>query len=252
MTHRIMGAITKAREFEPNHDFGSLQAHEAELMQYALAAYKNSEARHWHLLDTPHRLRILTIDSFCGGLVQQMPLLSSMGGRPNVVEDSNKAYDNAVEALIENLSNKGWPRSLQILYKHLNCDIDRVARLLSGLLAHRDQWLPMLFSINAVGNSDTDLLRQTLESAVQQWAIDILDDLSKSLKLVEGELCELLDFAGANLTGMGAHSNAAKLKGIDGFPRPPSPPQPCLYYPSPGPRAVPSLRMPLLHSKKKQ
>ena len=219
MKERIITALEQAEGLSKNEIESIADPHQQQLLFLAKTACENSRSRHWNLLSTPHRLKIQTIDSFCGSLVQQMPMMSAVGGKAQLLEDPSVAYDQAAQSLIENCSSNAWPEALQTLYTHLNCDIDRVARLLSGLLHARDQWLPLVYKLtgNLSGNEHDDL-KQQLESNLAAWAENILEELGSALKVYESELCELLDFAGSNLTEILPHSEGAKLKGVTAFP----------------------------------
>ena len=61
---------------------------------------QHDSAQHWDLLRNPSRLAIQTIDSFCGELTRQMPVLSGCGGPVSVTDDAAPLYREAIEGFL--------------------------------------------------------------------------------------------------------------------------------------------------------
>src|SRR5205085_11298858 len=68
----------------------------AEMRSRVLSQLKNAE-------EIGHRLRIQTIDAFCASLTRQMPVVSSFGAQPGIVEEANAHYADAALRTIEEL-----------------------------------------------------------------------------------------------------------------------------------------------------
>ena len=218
MSERILGALKEAQTLSQN-DIGLIEdPHHANLMRYAKAAADNNDRLNWHLEEMPFRLKILTIDGFCRSLTQQMPLMSRAGTAPAMVEDTNTVFEEAVISLLDSCNSNGWPNSLKVLFQHLGGDLDRLARLLMAMLQTRDQWLPLIYSIKSVDDSKLEVVQEWLESNLSLWAEELLHELADDLQLYEGELCELLDFAGTHLQNDKPDSISTALSGVHGFP----------------------------------
>jgi len=130
----------------------------------------------WNLLDSPHQLQILTIDSFCAKLTANMPWLSRLGDRPRTTDIAEPHYAAAVEQLLGELLD---PESsviepLKTVLVELDFDYNKARRLFTSMLAKRDQWLRYLL------HNDLDSLRHELESTwgrIVESHIQVLNDL---------------------------------------------------------------------------
>jgi ATP-dependent exoDNAse (exonuclease V) beta subunit len=150
----------------------------------------------WSLLETPNRLRIQTIDALAASLTRQMPLLSGFGSQPAIVEDSEELYRRAAERTVTELeSRSSWSASLEVLFKHLDNDLDKVAGLITDMLGRRDQWL------RHVADARSDRLQRTvLEQALQRVIAERLDDLRHGIsERTAGDILSLARFAASNL-----------------------------------------------------
>jgi ATP-dependent exoDNAse (exonuclease V) beta subunit len=82
------------------------------------------------------RLRVQTIDAFCGSLVRQMPVLSAFGAQPEIVEDASEHYLEAALRTIRRLSP-----AVERLLVHLDNNVQTCSGLIASMLERRDQWL---------------------------------------------------------------------------------------------------------------
>jgi ATP-dependent exoDNAse (exonuclease V) beta subunit len=127
----------------------------------------------WNLLNSPHQLQILTIDSFCAKLTASMPWLSRLGDRPRTTDNADVHYAAAVEQLLSELFDDQSETStaLQTVLMELDFNYNRARQLFTSMLAKRDQWLRHLLQ------NDLPSLRNALE---RSW-----------LQIVEQQLAEL-------------------------------------------------------------
>src|SRR5690606_40808976 len=95
----------------------------------------------WNLLDYPARLGIRTIDSFCAYLVRAMPWMSGLGGMPSITDNPGAHYEAAAQATLAMADEN---EAVAELIAHLDVDVNIARDLLAGMLASRDQWLPLL------------------------------------------------------------------------------------------------------------
>lgn len=189
MQERILCALQQARDLpEPEADY------EKVTWRLARKALQQDQEQGWSLLDNPGCLRIQTFDSFCSKLAAQMPLLSSFGAVPSVVEDSRRLYLQAAESTLAQLENNvESARHIAILLGHLDNRLDNLRELLADMLARRDQWLR-----HVADPADPRLERENIEQALQNIVVEALLHLVQSLPPEHSdELLNLLRFAAA-------------------------------------------------------
>ncbi|MGB7738636.1 MAG: UvrD-helicase domain-containing protein [Steroidobacteraceae bacterium] len=100
----------------------------------------------WGLLRNPSRLRVLTIDALNQSLSRRLPVLSGLGAGLGIDEDGEELYEEAAGRLLSHLPSDD-PRvaeSVAILLEHLDNNVGRLIELISGMLARREAWLPVL------------------------------------------------------------------------------------------------------------
>ncbi|MFP5307566.1 MAG: UvrD-helicase domain-containing protein, partial [Gammaproteobacteria bacterium] len=140
MRGRVFEAVRRALDDAPPAD-----AHKRHTWQLARATLARSRERGWRLEDNPQRLRVLTIDALCAQITQQSPLTAGFGGRVQVTEFAEPLYREAARALIASIEDD--PRAAAPVTRVLRHFDNRTAVLeqqLIGLLARRDQWLPLV------------------------------------------------------------------------------------------------------------
>lgn len=110
---------------------------------YALGvqALQRAKELQWHLLETPARLRIYTIDSLCANLARQMPLLSRFGTQPAVTEDAWAYYREAAAQALQAMDDPVLGKPVRRVLRYLDNDQARLEKLLMVMLSKREQWL---------------------------------------------------------------------------------------------------------------
>jgi ATP-dependent exoDNAse (exonuclease V) beta subunit len=136
MKSRIMDSLAMAATGEPPPE-----AHKQITYRLGQAVLTRSNERQWHLLHTPSRLRIYTIDSLSANLARQMPLLSRFGTQPNVRDDANIYYEEAAIRAIEHLDHADYGTIIHHALHYFDNDTYQLTQLLAEMLAKRDQWL---------------------------------------------------------------------------------------------------------------
>lgn len=104
-------------------------------------ALKRSGELQWHLLESPARLRIYTIDSLCANLARQMPLLSRFGTQPAVTEDAWAYYREAAGLALQAMDEDTLGEPVRRVLRYMDNDQARLEALLMSMLAKREQWL---------------------------------------------------------------------------------------------------------------
>lgn len=143
MSQRLLGHLRAAqRQLQGIGDEKPLEPHEKISRELALGALQNDTRQGWNLIQQPSRLRIRTIDSLCGELARQLPILSRLGGGQQILEDANPLYRLAATrtlAAIEEDRNDLKDDVIRVLDRYDN-QYDKLTRLLTGMLANREQW----------------------------------------------------------------------------------------------------------------
>ncbi len=126
MRARIISALKKAQtEKEP------LSAHERKTYHLAKKVLYQDTHHQWNLLANPNRFRIQTIDSFNAYLTRQLPLLSHFGAPPEIADNPNLLYREAVEEFLTHLEeNLTWSDAIASLLLHLDNNLEKVANYL--------------------------------------------------------------------------------------------------------------------------
>lgn len=172
MRQRLLHALIEAKQQSP------CEGHQQLTRRLANTVLEKDQQHQWHLLDNAHRLSVMTIDGLCASLSKRLPLLSNLGGQPAVTETPTKLYEQAAFNTLTTAYDVPEQQSaIEMLLHHCDNRIEMMTRLLSQLLAKREQWLPLLLT-----NGDKSHLREKLESAL----IDsILADLKQAFDALQ-------------------------------------------------------------------
>ena len=188
MQGRVLQALAQAANNLP-----ASNEYEQQTMELARAALAQGQRHDWQLTENPGRLRIQTIDSLCGNLARQMPVLSGSGGLQQIADDPMPLYEQAATTtLIELESEPEWSAPIALLVNHMDNDLPRLKGLLAEMLQKRDQWLRYVIH----GHE-----RRELEQALQNLAEEKLQSVAVRLPHeLQNELCALLRFATEQLS----------------------------------------------------
>ncbi len=191
MRTRIVHALQKA-SLEPE----PLLSHAKQTYLLAKKVLQRDLKLQWNLLNNPNRLRIQTMDSFNAFLTKQLPILSTFGSTPEISEDYESLYEEAVNEFLSHLEeNVSWSDDIAILLMHLDNDLNKVAELLINMLRKRDQWLPYVTL-----NTHHPHLRKNLEKYLYSVNLELLSNLHDAFpKEYSAELIVLANVAALNL-----------------------------------------------------
>lgn len=176
MRGRIIDALISADQNELPNDSREITPERHRLI-YAKKVLERDTEMGWEIIKNPTRLRIQTIDSFCLYLSNQLPILSRSGSSPQIVQDPELIFKEAVFNTLSSLENEE-PVSTDIenILLHLDNDTTKLQKLLIGLLYKREQWLPYIFEINS--NHTT---RQYLDNCITELVHESLTKLKNGL-----------------------------------------------------------------------
>ncbi|MEE4146087.1 MAG: UvrD-helicase domain-containing protein [Halieaceae bacterium] len=190
MRERVVDALLAARHDEPCDSI-----HQQVTRQLAQAALAADEHGGWQLVRDISRLNIKTIDSFCGGLTRQMPVLSEFGGQASLLDDASELYARAVVELFRRVDdNDGAAADMKALMLHFDNNWERLQSLLVAMLARRDQWRHYVGVHHAPEESEAYLV-----ATVRDLVRGELGTLDERLGPYRGELLDLMQYAAANL-----------------------------------------------------
>ena len=187
MRGRIVSALHRAAAGEQPG-----AAHEQTTRNLAGQVLARSDELGWNLPSFPARLRIQTIDSLCSGLVSRMPVLSRLGGQGRISDNPDHLYMQAAQATVAELDSESpMSPAVRTLLAHLDNDVDKTIRLISGMLPQREQWLRHL-----ADPEDMRVQRPHLESALDRAVEQTLAEVRSELPPLAGEsLPGLIRFA---------------------------------------------------------
>jgi ATP-dependent helicase/nuclease subunit A len=160
MRERIQKALIEAAEPEVL----GLNDYELRTRRLAIAALARSTQRGWNLLDDPGQLQIQTIDSLCGMLTRQMPVLSEFGGVGKVEEDARDLYKLAARDTLRALT-EGASHERELFCRialHFDNEMSRLEQQVAEMLQKREQWAA---SSRSSGNSLVNDFAELLDLA---------------------------------------------------------------------------------------
>ena len=226
MQERIVEALKSGLEPLP----AEANIYQQNTWHLARLALQQNDRQQWNLLQNPQRLRLRTIDSLNAYLVQQMPLLSTLGAEAKVTDRPQELYQQAARATLQEASVEEQVASI---FRLVNGSFKRAEALLVSMLAKRDQWMPLLsgFEQDEINKNRFD---QALSVLVTEIFCEHLQTLKPILPLLEEarlnslyiaeahkpELLSLTEldlnklFSGQNLPGLGDFQNWRLLAGV--------------------------------------
>ena len=186
MRLRILDSLINAANQTPPN-----AAHKQVTYQLSLQAIQHGQAKDWKLIENPSRLRIFTIDSLCGYLARQMPLMSRFGAQPRVTDDASTLYAQAAQQTLAMLEDENHGGVVKAALRYVDNDANKLSDLLVKMLSMRDQWLKQ-----AQHEIDPAQLQDTLRYLVEQ----ALKAAAQALPLAfQQSLMPIARFAASNL-----------------------------------------------------
>jgi len=213
MRSRVLEALSNARAGNP-----PAEKYRKDAYALALKAINRERERDWQLDTQPNRLRISTIDSINARLAKRAPLSAGRTSSNALTEDAVRLYRAAARDTIYHAEERDrYGAAVSELLSHCDNRVDRLETLLTGMLARRDQWMPMLASGRGAANDD---LRKALEQALATLVEDVLASADRLLTIQPEELTELLNYAGASISIEKPDATLALWQEVAEFPQP--------------------------------
>ena len=200
-------------------DFQSEAAHEQVALGRARAV--ESRVRDWGLRENPQRMLIRTIDSFNHFLARSMPVASQLGPVPLPADHTQTLYREAARRVLGQLDEgDDLAADLSALLLWRDHRVQDLEDLLVGLLAKREQWLPILLQ---PASTDREALEQGLHALVVDRLVRILGQLEEGLAaagVTPDALLGLMRYAAEQLAMKGADSALSAAKDLSALPEP--------------------------------
>ncbi len=213
MKDRLLEALAHAAAASGN-DREPEKRHQARTMQLARQVAARDRELGWELAANPARLRVQTIDALALWLARQLPITTRFAAITQVTERAEPLYDAAAHttlALIDSPDARDSGVALHVarLLTHLDNDWPRAHRLLSGMLARRDQWL------RHVGHLDRAALEAPMQNECSSQIERVCDALLGSAgRGSTDELVALARYAAGNLANDSRLSPCANLDAL--------------------------------------
>jgi ATP-dependent helicase/nuclease subunit A len=193
MRNRILAELEKAEAREANE----IDPDPSSMAALAARALACSRARGWNLIDLPAQLRISTIDSFCRELALQRPLLSGLGGAPEIDDQPRELYRRAARLTLQAIEERDADlrEAIRTLLLWRDNGWKEIEDQLVEMLEKRDRWMREF----VVGSDpDWDGVRERLESPFRhavRAALTRLNELLDCVPRARAEAHELARFA---------------------------------------------------------
>ncbi|MDH4108830.1 MAG: UvrD-helicase domain-containing protein [Gammaproteobacteria bacterium] len=159
MQERVLRALEQARD-----EVEATQAHEKITREIAGRVMQRDAERGWDLINSPRRMRMLTLDALCASIARFLPLSSGLGGTPTTVSDGDAkaVYRAAAVATLDWLAgDESLRRSLELVLEHLDNSTATYVAYIARMLQSRDQWLQI---VGTGRMGDPSAVRRSLES----------------------------------------------------------------------------------------
>ncbi|MDG2375166.1 MAG: UvrD-helicase domain-containing protein [Woeseiaceae bacterium] len=197
MRNRVLVALRNARD-----GVIAETRHEQKTLSLTSSVLKRDAENQWHLIQSPGRMRIETVDAFGAGIARSLPLSSGLGGAGTTVADAEMGalYRRAAAATLDHLALEDpSANAVERVLEHLDNNSGLYIAYLARMLGAREQWL----SITGAGiqnASNAEKARQTLEANITNVVERHLAKVDRMLPSVaRTNLLPLLQSAARNL-----------------------------------------------------
>jgi ATP-dependent exoDNAse (exonuclease V) beta subunit len=116
----------------------------AQTWELGIAARRRMNELGFELGRHPSRLRIETIDAFNSWLAGQLPVMAGAGSRLNLTDDPAPLYEEAARRAMAYDEPDQFGHAVERVLGQDDQRWESLVDLISGMLASRDRWLPLL------------------------------------------------------------------------------------------------------------
>jgi len=198
LKYRVIKSLEESGEPAPQ------SAHKKLTWELANKVLKRANERGWDIFFNPSRMRIGTIDSLSSLIVSRYPTIENLMPSRVMTErhEYEYLYQKAAEKTLLLIKESEYEQVISAVLLHLDNDVDKFYRLVTRMLANREQWLRKLY-LTEVLNIDI------LENAAQQ----IITEHLQSLKKITGKFIDQDFFS---LISVNSRPEVRKIKKLPG------------------------------------
>ena len=143
------------------------EPHKLKTFELANKALVQSQKQGWNLLGNPSRIKISTIDSLSSLIVAKYPTIDRLIP-PRVMADRYEYeafYQSAAENTFKLLEETEYQDEIASVLLYLDNHVEKFYRLLTQMLAKREQWLPRLYQKGAL---EIEVLEKTAQKIISK------------------------------------------------------------------------------------
>lgn len=190
------------------------EGHKRKRWELAYKVLAHDKSQNWNLLESPGRLRIVTIDSLCHSIVRQMPWTSELGVIRGVADNADDLYNVAAHRTVQLLGNGGpVAEDIRRALVHLDNGVPELELELVKMLRRRDQWL------RHMDMGDPSRLRSQMEDTLRRLVAERLEEIKHAIpEDLREEMARLAAVAASNLRITKPNHLIAACAGLSGFP----------------------------------
>ena len=166
LKHRVLRYLGDASLTPPQ------EPHKLKTFELANMALAQSQKQGWDLLNNPSRIKISTIDALSSLIVSKYPTVEQLIP-PRVMADRYEyeaLYRSAAENTFKLLEDDEFQDSIASVLLHLDNHVEKFYRLLTQMLAKREQWLPRLYQ---QGVLEIDVLERTAQQIISEHLLKL-------------------------------------------------------------------------------
>lgn len=161
LIERVLSALKLSNQPRPEQMYKQIT------YDLALAVMQRSDEKNWQLLQNPKRLKISTIDSLNSLIANRYPLQSQLVPRQIMAQSWQRedAYQYAAEQTLLMIDDELYGDKIAYLLLYLDNNVDKFYKLVTKMLAKRDQWLTRLYRDGAM---DLHILKDSAKKIILQ------------------------------------------------------------------------------------
>nr|BAW82260.1 ATP-dependent DNA helicase [Pliocardia stearnsii symbiont] len=140
LTTRVIESLKSAQGNRPNESHKQITYDLAKVLE-------KSKAFDWQLLNTPERLKISTIDGLSSLITSRYPSKNQLVPK-QIIEQNwarNDIYLQAAKQTLLAIDEPEYQNSIESVLLYLDNNVNKFYRLITDMLAKRDQWLLKLY-----------------------------------------------------------------------------------------------------------
>jgi ATP-dependent exoDNAse (exonuclease V) beta subunit len=172
MRHRVISTLLATHNNTP-----ITSEHQRQSRALAQAVLEHDQKHQWHLLDSPQRLNISTIDALCLKICQGSPQETLLPLDISPLDNAIEVYKKSIQTIFNSSQQHYLYSELQTLLLHCDNQYPTIERLLCQLIAQREQWLPLVMPYYHQPDQLKHACEQVIENILQSHLNKIIDNL---------------------------------------------------------------------------